>query len=313
MTRPSPSVCAITSRSMNAPETLLGEYVQWLTVEKGRSRATIEAYERDIRAFVAWWGDRPLDAVASAHLEAYLNVLRDTRAASSVARALSSLRGWWGFLLDEGYVARDPCAYVTPARRGRSLPKPLPEETLIGLLESLPRATPVDRRDRALLELLYGTGARVSEVVGLEIQDLDFDEEVIRVTGKGAKQRLVPMGRALIGALREYLSPGGRSEFPRPRAHAHVFVNARGGPLSRQGVDLIIDARALAANIDRSSISAHVFRHSCATHMLAHGADIRVVQELLGHASIATTQTYTAVSITSMQNAYTNAHPRAHD
>ena len=313
MTRPSPLACAITSRAMNAPETLLGEYVQWLTVEKGRSRATIEAYERDIRAFIAWWEDRPLDAVASAHLEEYLNGLRNTRAASSVARALSSLRGWWGFLLDEGHVARDPCAYVTPARRGRSLPKPLPEETLIGLLESMPRATPVDRRDRALLELLYGTGARVSEVVGLEIQDLDFDEEVIRVTGKGAKQRLVPMGRALIGALREYLSVGGRSEFPHPRAHAHVFVNARGGPLSRQGVDLIIDARALTANIDRSSISAHVFRHSCATHMLAHGADIRIVQELLGHASIATTQTYTAVSITSMQNAYTNAHPRAHD
>ena len=298
---------------MNAPEALLSEYVQWLTVEKGRSRATIEAYDRDIRAFIAWWGDRPLDAVASAHLEEYLNQLRDTRAASSVARALSSLRGWWGFLVDEGHVALDPCAYVTPSRRGRTLPKPLPEETLVRLLDSMPRVTPVDRRDRALLELLYGTGARVSEVVGLEIQDLDFDEEVIRVTGKGAKQRLVPMGRALIAALREYLSPGGRSEFPHPRAHAHVFVNTRGGPLSRQGIDLIIDARALAANIDRSTVSAHVFRHSCATHMLAHGADIRIVQELLGHASIATTQAYTAVSITSMQNAYTNAHPRAHD
>jgi len=298
---------------MSAPEALLGEYVQWLTVEKGRSRATIEAYDRDIRAFIAWWGDRPLDAVASAHLEEYLNLLRDARAASSVARALSSLRGWWGFLVDEGHVALDPCAYVTPSRRGRTLPKPLPEETLIRLLDSMPRVTPVDRRDRALLELLYGTGARVSEVVGLEIQDLDFDEEVIRVTGKGAKQRLVPMGRALIAALREYLAPGGRSEFPHPRAHAHVFVNTRGGPLSRQGIDLIIDARALGANIDRSTVSAHVFRHSCATHMLAHGADIRIVQELLGHASIATTQAYTAVSIASMQNAYTNAHPRAHE
>jgi integrase/recombinase XerD len=298
---------------MNAPEALLGEYLQWLTVEKGRSRATIEAYQRDIRAFIDWWGERSLDTVTSADLEDYLNTLRDARAASSVARALSSLRGWWGFLLEEGHAALDPCAYVTPARRGRSLPKPLPEETLIRLLDTMPRATPVDRRDRALLELLYGTGARVSEVVGLEIQDLDFDEEVIRVTGKGAKQRLVPMGRALIAALREYLGAGGRSEFPHPRAHAHVFVNTRGGPLSRQGIDLIIDARALAANIDRSRISAHVFRHSCATHMLAHGADIRIVQELLGHASIATTQAYTAVSIASMQNAYTNAHPRAHE
>jgi len=298
---------------MASPEQLLGEYVQWLTVEKGRSRATIEAYERDVHAFLAWWGERPLNAVTSADLEAYLNVARDTRAASSVARALSSLRGWWGFLVDEGHLDVDPCAYVTPARRGRTLPKPLAEETIIALLDSMPRATPVDRRDRALLELLYGTGARVSEVVGLEIQDLDFDEEVIRVTGKGSKQRLVPMGRSLQAALREYLAPGGRSEFPHPRAHAHVFLNARGGPLSRQGIDLIIDARALAAHVDRHSISAHVFRHSCATHMLAHGADIRVVQELLGHASIATTQAYTAVSIASMQSAYNHAHPRAHD
>ncbi|MBW4030643.1 MAG: tyrosine recombinase [Acidobacteria bacterium] len=298
---------------MDAPEALLGEYVQWLTVEKGRSRATIEAYQRDILAFVTWWGERPLATVTSAHLEEYLNLLRDARAASSVARALSSLRGWWGFLVDEGHVMLDPCTYVAPSRRGRTLPKPLPEETLIGLLDTMPRATPVDRRDRALLELLYGTGARVSEVVGLEIQDLDFDEEVIRLTGKGDKQRLVPMGRSLVAALREYLAPGGRSEFPHPRAHAHVFVNTRGGPLSRQGIDLIIDARALTANIDRSTISAHVFRHSCATHMLAHGADIRFVQELLGHASIATTQAYTAVSIASMQSVYTNAHPRAHD
>jgi integrase/recombinase XerD len=288
--------------------------VQWLTVEKGRSRATTEAYERDIRAFLAWRGeDAPLAEVTSSELEAYLNSMRDTRAASSVARALSSLRGWWGFLIDEGELSIDPSAYVTPSRRGRSLPKPLPEEVVARWFDSLPCDTPVDLRDRALLELLYGTGARVSEVVGLAVQDLDFHEELIRVTGKGAKQRLVPMGRTLRSALREYLGPGGRSEFPRPRAHSQVFVNVRGGPLSRQGIDLVIGSRALAAGVDRSRVSAHVFRHSCATHMLAHGADIRVVQELLGHASISTTQIYTAVSITSMQHAYTNAHPRAHD
>ena len=293
---------------------LVSEYLQWLTVEKGRSRATIEAYQRDIRAFLAWWGsEREISEVTGGDLESYLNTLRDTRAASSVARTLSSLRGWWGFLLVEDHLKVDPSAHVAPSRRGRSLPKPLSEEAVSHLLDTLPRETPVDLRDRALLELLYGTGARVSEVVGLEIQDLDFDEELIRVTGKGSKQRLVPMGRALKLALREYLAPGGRGEFPRPRAHAHVFVNVRGGALSRQGIDLIISSRALHAGIARSTISAHVFRHSCATPMLAHGADIRVVQEHLGHASIATTQIYTAVSITSMQRAYSNAHPRAHD
>jgi site-specific recombinase XerD len=299
---------------MTPPDDLVSEYVQWLTVEKGRSRATIEAYQRDIRAFLTWWGGaRKLSEVTSADLETYLNELRDTRASSSVARTLSSLRGWWGFLVDEGQLGVDPSAYVTPSRRGRSLPKPLAEEVVGHLLDTLPHETPVDLRDRALLELLYDTGARVSEVVGLELQDLDFDEELIRVTGKGSKQRLVPMGRTLKRALREYLTAGGRSEFPKPRAHAHVFVNVRGGPLSRQGIDLIISSRALNAGIDRSTISAHVFRHSCATHMLAHGADIRVVQELLGHASISTTQIYTAVSITSMQRIYSNAHPRAHD
>ncbi|NNN07888.1 MAG: tyrosine recombinase [Acidimicrobiaceae bacterium] len=299
---------------MSAPDALVSGYLQWLTVEKGRSRATIEAYQRDIQAFLTWWGSaRPLSEVTSADLESYLNQLRATRAASSLARILSSLRGWWGFLLDEGVLDADPSEHVTPSRRGRTLPKPLPEEVLSHLLDSMPSETPVDRRDRALLELLYGTGARVSEVVGLELQDLDFDEELIRVTGKGSKQRLVPMGQTLKKALSEYLSPGGRSEFPKPRSHANVFVNSRGGSLSRQGIDLIISSRALIAGVNRSTISAHVFRHSCATHMLAHGADIRVVQELLGHASIATTQVYTAVSITSMQSVYSNAHPRAHD
>ena len=181
------------------------------------------------------------------------------------------------------------------------------------LIDTVARDTPVDLRDRALLELLYGTGARVSEAVGVSLQDLDFDEELILVTGKGSKQRLVPMGRRLVTALREYLGPGGRSEFPSPRRESRLFLNLRGGPLSRQGVDLIIDKRALAAGVDRSRVSAHVLRHSCATHMLAHGADIRVVQELLGHASISTTQVYTAVAVTSLKDEYRNAHPRATD
>jgi integrase/recombinase XerD len=298
---------------MSSTRGLLDDYLQWLTVEKGRSRATINAYERDVRHFLAWWGERLIDDVQTKDVESYLSDLRSTRAESSVARSLSSLRGWWGFLVDEGRLMVNPSSLVAPSRRGRYLPRPLAETVIQEFLDNLPAATPIDRRDRALMELLYGTGARVSEVVGLEIQDLDFDEEHIRVTGKGSKQRLVPMGRRLRQALEEYLGPGGRAEFPRHRNHASVFVNARGGPLSRQGIDLIIGARALTAGIDRSTISAHVFRHSCATHMLAHGADIRVVQELLGHASIATTQIYTAVSISSLQNAYVNAHPRAHD
>jgi integrase/recombinase XerD len=255
-----------------------------------------------------------LESVTDADIERYIATMRDGfRADSSIARALSSLRGWFGFMVDEGQMASDPTARIKGSRRGRSLPKPLGEEQIFLLLDSIVGATSVELRDRALLELLYGTGARVSEVVGISLEDLDFDEELILVTGKGSKQRLVPMGATLRGAIERYLAPGGRSEFANPKRSVKLFLNARGGPLSRQGVDLIINKRALTVGIDRSKVSAHVFRHSCATHMLAHGADIRVVQELLGHASISTTQIYTAVSITSLKREYESAHPRAHD
>jgi site-specific recombinase XerD len=294
----------------------LEEYLQWLTIEKGRSRATIEAYRRDILRLLTWMDAHLLDvdSVAEGDLEQYCNTLRrQRRAESSIARGVASIRGWFGFLLVEGHVALDPSARLKGGRRGRTLPKPLGEDEVASLIDSIGRATPSDVRDRALLELLYGTGARVSEVVGIGLGDLDFDEELILLTGKGSKQRLVPMGTSLKNALNEYLGPGGRSSFPDARKDSQLFLNARGGTLSRQGIDLIIDKRALDVGIERSRISAHVFRHSCATHMLAHGADIRVVQELLGHVSISTTQIYTAVAVTSLKREYQNAHPRAHD
>jgi len=292
------------------------DYVVWLTIEKGRSPATIEAYRRDVENFSRWMAahGRDVSSVTDAQLEQYFNELRSRgQANSSIAREMSSVRGWFGFLLDEGRIDNDPTSRLKGGHRGRTLPKPLGEEEVAHLLDSIPFSTPSDLRDRALLELLYDTGARVSEVVGVTLSDLDFDEELILVTGKGAKQRLVPMGATLRTVLVDYLGAGGRSEFPRARRTAHLFLNARGGALTRQGVDLIIHKRALVAGIDHSRISAHVFRHSCATHMLAHGADIRVVQELLGHASISTTQIYTAVSVTSLQRDYRSAHPRAHD
>jgi integrase/recombinase XerD len=213
--------------------------------------------------------------------------------------------------VEEGYLAHDPAAGVRPGRRARSLPKPLAEATVARLLDSVSGETPIDLRDRALLELLYGTGARVSEAIGVALSDLDFDEDLILVTGKGSKQRLVPIGTALRRALVRYLEAGGRAELAGAARTSALFLNARGGSLSRQGVDLIVHKRALAAGVARGSVSAHVFRHSCATHMLAHGADIRVVQELLGHSSIATTQIYTAVSVSSLQREYQSAHPRA--
>lgn len=292
------------------------EYLQWLTIEKGRSRATVEAYNRDLRALGRWMDERGIELtlLSEEDLERYFNEARGAkRASSTVARAVASVRGWLAYLVDEGYLVLDPSARLKGGRRGRTLPKPLAEKEVTKLLDSIPAVSSIERRDRALLELLYGTGARVSEVVGAELSDLDFDEELILVTGKGAKQRLVPIGATLNRALRAYLEPAGRAALLGSKKSTRVFLNARGGTLSRQGIDLIIHKRALAVGIERSRVSAHVFRHSCATHMLAHGADIRVVQELLGHASIATTQLYTAVSVTTLQREYHHAHPRAHD
>ena len=292
------------------------EYLQWLIIEKGRSRATIESYRRDLEALGAWMAmsGTTLVGLREDDLERYFNELRaKKRASSTVARAVASARGFFAYLADEGHLDVDPSARLKGGRRGRTLPKPLAEAEVVKLLDSIPATTAVDLRDRALLELLYGTGARVSEVVGLSLGDVDFDEELILLMGKGSKQRLVPMGTALNQALTEYLGPGGRGVLLATKKSVNVFLNTRGGQLTRQGIDVVIHKRALAVGIERTRISAHVFRHSCATHMLAHGADIRVVQELLGHASIATTQLYTAVSINTLQREYENAHPRAHD
>ena len=301
---------------MTESEEYLAQYLQWLTIEKGRSRSTIDAYRRDVTGLSQWAQGRgqQLASLSEGDLESYANDLRrQHRSESTIARSVASIRGLFSYLVQEGHLESDPSARLKGGRRGRTLPKPLSEEEMARLLDSVPSTTPLDRRDRALLELLYGTGTRVSEVVGIGLEDLDFDEELILVTGKGSKQRLVPMGSTLEVALNEYLGPGGRDSFPEAKRSARLFLNARGGSLSRQGIDLVIDKRALAAGLERSRISAHVFRHSCATHMLAHGADIRVVQELLGHASISTTQIYTAVALTSLKREYQNAHPRAHD
>jgi site-specific recombinase XerD len=292
------------------------DYLQWLLIEKGRSRATIDAYRRDLDQYRDWLSkqDSSLLAASPEELEEFLNSQRSSgKAPSSIARLAASIRGFYAFCVDEGTLTTDPSQRVEVGRRGKTLPKPVSEELMNQLLDSVSGNDPISLRDRALLELLYGTGARVSEVTGLCLGDIDFDEELLLVTGKGNKQRLLPIGRALTTCLKAYLADDGRDRLLRRQKTDALFLNQRGGALSRQGVDLIIQQRALLAGVERSGLSAHVFRHSCATHMLAHGADIRVVQELLGHASISTTQLYTAVSITSLKRDYLVAHPRAHD
>lgn len=286
----------------------------WLTVERGRRPATKEAYERDIRKLLEWIDSRgkPLRVVGSADIDSYLAQLRHSGLAeSSVARTSASIRCFFSYAVSEKHLSKDPTSSLKPLRRRKSLPKPISEAEMAKLLDSITGADPVDRRDSALLELLYGTGCRVSEAIGIGLSDLDFAENLIKVTGKGAKQRLVPMGRTLLQVLATYLQSGARQALLQGRSSDRLFLSTRGSDLTRQGVDLIVRKRALNAGLPSAHLSAHVFRHSCATHMLEHGADIRVVQELLGHASIATTQTYTALTESSLRREYLEAHPRA--
>jgi len=292
------------------------EFLSWLAIERGRAPSTLAAYRRDLAAWVADAAARGLtpEAASASDVEAYLAMLqRAGSATSSVARATSTLRGYYGFLLDEGSVTADPTALLAPRRAAQHLPVVLTEAQVEALLSSPATDGAVDVRDRALLELLYGAGIRVSELVGLDLGDVDFDEELVRVIGKGDKQRLVPLGRGAASALSAWLS-GPRTELLARARRADdarcVFCNLRGRRLTRQGVDLVVRRHARRARLPEGT-SAHTLRHSCATHMLAHGADVRVIQELLGHASVATTQRYTKVSPAHLVAAYRAAHPRA--
>lgn len=292
---------------------LVDDYLRWLAIEKGRSPRTLEAYRSDLNRFLAWCEQHSVDpaSVREVDLERFIGELVVAgAAATSVTRATSVLRGFFGYAFDEGLMSHDPATSIRIGRRGRSLPHPIPEGVLIPFLDSLSGDEPLDRRDRALAEFLYGTGARVSEVVVLRLSDVDFTDDTIRLFGKGSKQRIVPMGRVVHETLADYLQLA-RPRLVSPASDTAVFLNARGGRLSRQGIDLILRRRGVAAGVPTNYLHAHAFRHSCATHMLAHGADIRSVQELLGHASISTTQVYTAVAGEALHTAYRAAHPRA--
>ncbi|HTX62851.1 MAG TPA: tyrosine recombinase [Acidimicrobiales bacterium] len=292
------------------------EYLSWLAVERGRATNTLASYRRDLvhyEAALSAQGRSPLDA-RQEDVERYVARLRAAgQSAASVARAVSSIRGLHRFLVDEGDAAHDPTVDLETGRLPARLPKALPEAEVGRVLDGVSGDDPIARRDRALLELLYGTGARVSEAVGLHLGDLAGGDGLVRLYGKGSKERLVPLGTHAARALARWLDVGGRDALAPERwrrkgdAEA-VFLNTRGSRLTRQGAFAVVRARGAAAGVD---LAPHALRHSCATHMLAHGADVRVVQELLGHASVTTTQLYTKVTNDHLRAAYDAAHPRA--
>ncbi len=294
------------------------DLLQWLSAERGRATATLTAYRRDLRGYVGWLRARgvALDAVTEDDLVAYVNDLRGRDLApASIARSLVPVRSLHRFLVEEGRTELDPSAHLELPRVPRGLPKALTEEEVARLLAAPEGDGALARRDRAILEVLYGTGVRVSELVGLSMGDLDLDAALLRAFGKGSRERIVPVGGHALRALVAWLGPGGRPEVEpaqwKRRGDAEaVFLNARGGRLTRQGAWDVLRRHGATVGLD-GRLSPHVLRHSCATHMLDHGADIRAVQELLGHASISTTQVYTLVSTERLWDVYRSAHPRA--
>ena len=304
-------------------------YLDHLTVERGLSTNTLASYRRDLDRYVATLaeaGITDLASVSAPTVESHLARLRagddghPPLAAASAARAASAVRGLHRFALREGLAGADPSRDVRPPAPPRRLPRALPVDAVVRLLETAGPVTATGDgaaralRDRALLEFLYGTGARISEAVGAAVDDLDVDEGAALLHGKGGRTRLVPIGGYAVEALRAYLVRARPVLAATGRGTPAVFLNARGGTLSRQGAWTILRRAAQRAGLPvdgPEAVSPHTLRHSYATHLLDGGADVRVVQELLGHASVTTTQVYTLVTVERLREVYATAHPRA--
>ena len=301
-------------------------YLDHLVVERGLADNTLKSYRRDLRRYVGWLaghGVKGLDGVREETVTAFLVALREGDAdhpplsAGSAARTVVAVRGFHRFAVREGLAQVDPSAAVRPPAPAKRLPKALPLADIERILDAAGApGTALALRDRALLELLYGTGARISEAVGLDLDDLDLgdpedtDGGTVLLRGKGSKERMVPVGRYAREAVEAYLVRGRPELSSVGHGLPALFLNARGGRLSRQSAWTVLVKAAERAGVS-AEVSPHTLRHSFATHLLDGGADVRVVQELLGHASVTTTQVYTLVTVDSLREVYATAHPRA--
>ena len=296
--------------SERRPSGWLTRWLDYLDAERGLARNSLEAYRRDVEALARRLPDRPVERATRADLLAHLRALRLLgRSPRSVARWLVAVRAFFTWLLAEGVVSEDPTAHLEAPKTWRPLPRVLRGEEVEALLAAPQRERPRGLRDAAMLEVLYATGLRVSELCGLRLGDLHLDAGYLRCTGKGDKQRVVPLGEEACAVLRRYLQEG-RPKLLKTRRSDIVFVQAQGGALTRQGFWKTIKAYGLRAGI-AAPLSPHVVRHSFATHLLEHGADLRSIQILLGHADISTTQIYTHVNRERLRRIYEDFHPRA--
>jgi integrase/recombinase XerD len=298
---------------------LVAEYLAHLRIERGLAANTLGAYARDLARYEAHLSGRgitDLDRASEADLTAFVRAVRTGAdggrplASSSAGRLVTSVRGLHRFAVREGRVAQDVAAGVRPPAAPRPLPHALDHAQVTALLGSVPTdPDPVALRDRALLEFLYGTGARISEAVGLAVDDVDLDGRSVTVLGKGSKVRVLPLGRFASEALESWIVRGRPVLAARGRGTPRIFLNTLGRPLSRQSAWAILQRAAERAGIDH--VSPHTLRHTFATHLLEGGADVRVVQELLGHASVTPTQIYTHVTIDALRETWAMSHPRA--
>ncbi len=304
---------------------LIREHAAWLSVERGLRPNTLAAYARDLALYERYLTERgiaepaQIDERVVHDYVAWLGAARTEDgtprwSSASIARALVAVRSFHRFCVEEGLLVEDPSVELRGPRVPLGIPKALTEAEISALLGAVVGETPTVLRDRAILELLYAAGLRISELVGLDRADLDLEGGLVRVFGKGAKERVVPFGRPARAAIEDYLARG-RPQLERTgasgrRAGDALYLNARGGRHTRQGCWLIDGAVAKRAGLS-DKMSPHVLRHSCATHLLDRGADLRVVQEVLGHASLSTTQIYTKVSAERLRAVYVEAHPRA--
>jgi integrase/recombinase XerD len=289
-------------------------------VERGLADNTLKSYRRDLRRYVSHLAAQGVDdvhQVTEAAVGGFLMSLREGDAehkplsAGSAGRTVVAVRGFHKFTVREGLAGHDPAAGVRPPASARRLPKALPLSDIEAILDAAGApGTSLALRDRALLEVLYGTGARISEAVGLDLDDLDLDEGTVLLRGKGGKERMVPVGSYARQAVEAYVVRGRPELSGVGRATPALFLNARGGRLSRQSAWTVLVKAADRAGVN-AEVSPHTLRHSFATHLLDGGADVRVVQELLGHASVTTTQVYTLVTVDSLREVYATAHPRA--
>jgi integrase/recombinase XerC len=298
----------------------IDKFINYLKVEKNASGHTIINYAIDLKSFSAFLGEKDIGGIDHLALRRYLADMRSRNYSKrTIARKLASLRSFFKFLYREGYIKTNPITAISTPKLDKKLPKFLDVEKMVKLIQTPDEHSAAGLRDRAILETLYSTGIRVSELVGIDLDDVDFISGVIKVLGKGSKERIVPIGEPALAAIRKYInnrvkpvrrSPKGEGGGQGSRVKDAVFLNKSGRRLTDRSVRRIVDKYIRTCSIEEK-ISPHSFRHSFATHLLDRGADLRSVQELLGHMNLSTTQIYTHVTTKRLKSVYDKAHPRA--